>query len=141
MIAVQGPLAVGLADKLWADQSSASLRPSGVPYFHGLVSELGGARVLVTRTGYTGEDGVEIIVGRDQAVSVWQKLMSLGAQHNVAAAGLGARDTLRLEAAMPLYGQELSESITPYQANLSFCCQFEGPRFPRKIGLGGCQEK
>src|SRR6202011_1867108 len=79
-----------------------------------------GRPCVVSRTGYTGEDGVEIIVAADQGVSLFDELAARGAKP----CGLGARDTLRLEAAMPLYGHELTEEIDPLQAGLGWAVKF-----------------
>ncbi|MCA9177184.1 MAG: glycine cleavage system protein T, partial [Planctomycetales bacterium] len=74
----------------------------------------------ISRTGYTGEDGFELIVRAEDAGRVWENLLLAGRQHAITAAGLGARDTLRLEAAMPLYGHELSEEMDPITCGLGF---------------------
>lgn len=115
MIAVQGPGArakvIGLlADidqerigKLGKFAAAAAQGPHGMPLF-------------VARTGYTGEDGFEIIVPQEHAVALWQALAAAG----VAPAGLGARDTLRLEAGMNLYGQDMDETVSPWEANLGW---------------------
>jgi aminomethyltransferase len=88
------------------------------------------ARVHVSRTGYTGEDGFELIVRAEDAMDVWRNIFRAGRELGVAAAGLGARDTLRLEAGMPLYGHELSEQIDPYQAGLGFAVNLKDRTFP-----------
>ena len=75
---------------------------------------------VVSRTGYTGEDGFEVIVAAPAAVEIWEALLESGKPHGVIPCGLGARDTLRLEAAMPLYGHELTEEIDPYSAGLGW---------------------
>jgi aminomethyltransferase len=124
MIAVQGPLALGLVQPL----VSASL--AAMKYYHGIQTEVAGQPAIVSRTGYTGEDGFELTVPADAAVSIWEKLLSAGKDRGVMAAGLGARDTLRLEAAMPLYGHELSEEINPLEAGLAFAVNLEGRMFP-----------
>lgn len=144
MIAVQGPRALQIARSLVADN------PSGLDYYTGAVSQIGGAKGIVSRTGYTGEDGCELIVPAEAALDLWTRLYSLGKEHGLAAAGLGARDTLRLEAAMPLYGHELSEQINPIQAGLDFAVnlkdrEFVGraaiaklkgdPALPKRVGL------
>jgi aminomethyltransferase len=129
MIAVQGPQAVAIAGELLG-QSVPDL-----PYYSGRVLALRGEPAIISRTGYTGEDGVELIVGANAAMSVWELLVSRARQRQGGAAGLGARDTLRLEAALPLYGQELSESINPYQAGLAFAVDLEGRQFPGRDAL------
>ncbi len=80
-----------------------------------------GNTCLLSRTGYTGEDGVELTVAKDQGRHLWDELLAAGPS----ACGLGARDTLRLEAAMPLYGHELNEQIDPLQAGLSWAVKFD----------------
>jgi len=108
MVAVQGPNAVSLAKQLF-DRDVADL-----PNYGCFQAHFGKAEVLVSRTGYTGEDGWEVCVPGDCGLSLVERLEAAG----VTACGLGARDTLRLEASMPLYGHELSEEIDPYQAGL-----------------------
>ena len=111
MIAVQGPAALATVQPLYNQPLEA------VKYYHlsmGLV--LGDVTAVVSRTGYTGEDGYELIVGAGKAERVWNALLESGQSHGIAPCGLGARDTLRFEAAMPLYGHELSDSINPYAA-------------------------
>lgn len=98
-------------------------------YYTGAIAELGGQEVVVSRTGYTGEDGCELWVPAEKAVEVWEKLFNRAGSTEVAPVGLGARDSLRLEAAMPLYGHELSEKIRPFQAGLSFAVQLKDHEF------------
>lgn len=119
MIAVQGPRALAISQPL-VETSVTSLS-----YYTGAVTNICGARGIVSRTGYTGEDGCELIVPAEAGGEIWQKLMALGAPLGAKPAGLGARDTLRLEAAMPLYGHELSEQINPYQAGLGFAVHLQ----------------
>lgn len=119
MIAVQGPRALAAAQPL-IETPLAKL-----DYYTGVRTTICGAEGIVSRTGYTGEDGVELMVPADAAVEIWQKLLSLGAPLGALPAGLGARDTLRLEAAMPLYGHELSETIHPFQAGLGFAVDLQ----------------
>jgi aminomethyltransferase len=125
MIAVQGPQALSLAQPLIA----ADLRK--LAYYSAVVTSVGDVEAVVSRTGYTGEDGCEFIVPASLAVSIWEQLIAAGA----APIGLGARDTLRLEAAMPLYGHELTESIDPYQAGLAFAVNLEGRIFVGRDAL------
>lgn len=110
MIAVQGPEAIGLVSGLFS-QNLAEL-----PRFHAQTVEWRGHLVLVARTGYTGEDGVELIAGAEVAVPLWKVLHEAGAMP----CGLGARDVLRIEAGYPLYGHELNESINPIEAGLGW---------------------
>ncbi len=129
MIAVQGPRALEIVRPLF-DVDVARLR-----YYYGVESKSSGGAGLVSRTGYTGEDGCELIVPADSALEVWEKLVAAAAQFDGAAAGLGARDTLRLEAGMPLYGHELSEDINPFQAGLGYAVDLEDRAFPGRDAL------
>jgi len=114
MIAVQGPQAIEVAQQLVAGDLSE------LKYYQGREAKILSHPGLVSRTGYTGEDGVELTVPAENAVATWEALHEGASQVGGRAVGLGARDTLRLEAAMPLYGHELSEQITPLQAGLGF---------------------
>jgi aminomethyltransferase len=110
MAAVQGPKAVEMCRGLTA------IEPSQLAYYHAAPGMYQGKPCVVSRTGYTGEDGVEIIVPAAQGAALFDELVARGAKP----CGLGARDTLRLEAAMPLYGHELGEEIDPLQAGLGW---------------------
>ncbi len=110
MIAVQGPRAA----QLCAGLVEADL--TQLKYYFAAPTRYRDKDCVVSRTGYTGEDGFEFMVGADQAVTLWEELVRRGARP----CGLGARDTLRLEAAMPLYGHELTEDIDPLQAGLGW---------------------
>lgn len=123
MIAVQGPKANEAVTKI------ASMNPDSLAYYTGAMATIGDAEVLVSRTGYTGEDGCELIVPGDAAVSVWSQLMELGQSVGGGASGLASRDSLRLEAAMPLYGHELSENINAAQADLKFAINVKDREF------------
>jgi aminomethyltransferase len=128
MIAVQGPKAIDLVQPLVS--TNVSIR--GLKYYTYTTGDWNVGRVndvLVSRTGYTGEDGVEIICLADGATTIWQQILDAAQPVGGMAAGLGARDTLRLEAAMPLYGHELSETINPIQAGLNFAMNLEGREF------------
>lgn len=108
--------------------------------------EAKGQGAIVTRTGYTGEDGFELIVGSPVAVTVWEALLEHGKPHGLVVTGLGARDTLRLEASLPLYGQELTEDITPSEAGLDFACEIDKAEFVGKqalesLGTEGIRQK
>jgi glycine cleavage system T protein (aminomethyltransferase) len=120
MLAVQGPRALELAQPL-VDVDLAAMK-----YYTGAETRIAGHGGIASRTGYTGEDGCELIVGAGAALSVWESLVRGGA----VPAGLGCRDTLRLEAAMPLYGHELSEETDPFSAGLDFAVDLEDRAFP-----------
>jgi aminomethyltransferase len=110
MLAVQGPKALELSYDLFdAD-------PRTLGYYHAAATRCRGQQCVVSRTGYTGEDGIEIMMGAAHVAALADELVTRGA----VPCGLGARDTLRLEAAMPLYGHELTEDTDPYQAGLAW---------------------
>jgi aminomethyltransferase len=123
MISVQGPHALQAVSPLFRTPLD-QLR-----YYRGLVTDQFGRPCTVSRTGYTGEDGFELIVRAEDAVDVWKNLFRSGRDLGISAVGLGARDTLRLEAAMPLYGHELSEQWTPVQAGLGFAIDTDDREF------------
>jgi aminomethyltransferase len=120
LIAVQGPLAVETLRRLGAGDSILSL--GSYRAVEG-ASVAGRETILVSRTGYTGEDGFEIYVANDAALPLWQALVDAGALP----AGLGARDTLRLEARLPLYGHELTLDINPLEAGLASFVKWDKP--------------
>ncbi|MDE3719793.1 glycine cleavage system aminomethyltransferase GcvT [Nocardiopsis sp. N85] len=120
LIAVQGPRAVEILAPL-TDADLDSIR-----YYAGYEHTVAGVPALLARTGYTGEDGFEIFVRpADRAVEVWEALAAAGADKGLVPAGLSARDTLRLEAGMPLYGQELTSDLTPFDAGLGRVVKFD----------------
>lgn len=131
MIAVQGPHA------LKALQPLVDVELAGMQYFSGQVAQIADQAGIVSRTGYTGEDGCELIVAAEVALDVVERLFVAGESLGIRPVGLGARDTLRLEAAMPLYGHELSEAIDPFQAGLGFAVQFKDRDF---IGAAALKE-
>ncbi len=129
MIAVQGPRALEIARPL-AEIDAARLR-----HYHGAEARISGGTGIVSRTGYTGEDGCELIVSAAAALEVWEKLESAAGQFGGMVVGLAARDTLRLEAGMPLYGHELNEDINPYQAGLGYAVDLDDREFPGRDSL------
>lgn len=134
MIAVQGPRAIELLDSA-SDCELTSLR-----YYHGVMTRVASFRAFVSRTGYTGEDGCEIICDAADAAIIWTRLMERAEPMGGAAVGLGARDTLRLEAGMPLYGHELSEQISPIQAGLAFAVNLRGREFLGRDAIAAAQQ-
>ncbi len=114
-IALQGPKAEEILQEL-TDLDLSKMKPFR---FEGDVI-VNGAKALVSRNGYTGEDGFEIYLGNDDVVALWDKLYEVGKDKGLVPAGLGARDTLRFEANLPLYGNEMSDDISPLEANLGF---------------------
>ncbi|MCF6522358.1 glycine cleavage system aminomethyltransferase GcvT [Streptomyces sp. JJ36] len=119
LIAVQGPEAAGIL----AGLTDAGL--DGLKYYAGLPGTVAGARALIARTGYTGEDGFELFVSTDDAVAVWEAVSAAGREKGLVPCGLSCRDTLRLEAGMPLYGHELTTRTTPFDAGLGRIVKFE----------------
>jgi aminomethyltransferase len=120
MFAIQGPEARELVQKLSSDELL------GLPRFGCSWTKLAGFKTLISRTGYTGEDGFEIFVwdspvgGPSNAQTVWNELLKTGREHGLEPCGLGARDLLRLEAGLCLYGADMDENTNPYEARLGF---------------------
>ena len=115
LIALQGPHAVGLIRELVNDDVAT------LKYYYATPANYHGSGCVVSRTGYTGEDGFEVSIANDLAICLWEELIAQGATP----CGLGARDTLRLEAGMPLYGHELNETINPLQAGLGWAVKLD----------------
>lgn len=124
-IALQGPL----AQKVLQTLTETDLNE--IAYFKFKNNVLvGGYNVLVSRSGYTGEDGFELYGSHEAIISLWDQILEAGREDGVIAAGLGARDTLRFEACLPLYGQELSDSISPLEAGIGFAVKLQkNPQF------------
>jgi aminomethyltransferase len=120
---VQGPAALETVQAL-TGADLASVRPYWFTY-----GEVAQARALISRTGYTGEDGFEIFVPPNTADRVWQALLDAGRAAEIVPCGLGARDTLRLEAAMRLYGQDIDDHTTPLEAGLGGIVGWDKPPF------------
>jgi aminomethyltransferase len=124
LVALQGPKAAVILQAL----TTADL--STLRYFHAVENvQLAALRCLVSRTGYTGEDGFEIACAWDAAATLWTALLDAGRRHGAVPVGLGARDTLRLEAGYMLYGNDIDESTTPLEAPLSWTVKFEKGEF------------
>lgn len=114
MIAIQGPQAVTIVN------SVAGAPVDDIAYFSWTEMEIAGVPCRIARTGYTGEDGFEFYAPNERIGEIWDALIGAGQARGIAPIGLGARDTLRLEARMPLYGQELGDDISPYEAGLGW---------------------
>jgi len=114
LLAIQGPAALDVLQPL------CSTGLADIKYYWFTHGEVASARAMISRTGYTGEDGFEIFVPPNMADRVWQALLESGRSADVIPCGLGARDTLRLEAAMRLYGNDIDETTTPLEADLSW---------------------
>ncbi|WP_328331681.1 MULTISPECIES: glycine cleavage system aminomethyltransferase GcvT [unclassified Streptomyces] len=119
LLAVQGPESSGILKSL----TDADL--DGLKYYAGLPGTVAGVQALIARTGYTGEDGFELFVAPSDAEKLWQALTEAGAPAGLVPCGLSCRDTLRLEAGMPLYGHELTTALTPFDAGLGRVVKFE----------------
>ena len=134
MFAIQGPRSVELLQP-FIDVDLASMKyynGAQVRILHPAANRQGG---IISRTGYTGEDGFELSIGADIAPAVWEVLVEAGKPLGLVPTGLGARDTLRLEAGMPLYGHELAEDINPFEAGLGSACHLVGYDFPGRDAL------
>ncbi len=129
MIALQGPKAIELLDPFTTGELT-SMR-----YYTGQLMDVSGVECFVSRTGYTGEDGCELICDADKIVGIWEQLVSAADRVDGLPVGLAARDTLRLEAGMPLYGHELSESTNPVEAQLDFAMNLRDREFVGKEAL------
>jgi len=114
-MAIQGPNSEKILQKL-TDFDLSSIKS----YFFERNVNIAGKECLVSRTGYTGEDGFEVYTKLEDTVEVWNKILEAGKEFGLKPAGLGARDTLRFEASMPLYGNEISDKITPLEGGLKF---------------------
>jgi aminomethyltransferase len=134
MIALQGPSAEAIAGGL----SSVDL--SDMAAFTCRDTTVGGVPCLAARTGYTGEDGWEFYCPIDQAVALWDALMEAGTDYGLQPIGLGARDTLRLEARMPLYGNEISDTINPLEAGLRWVVKLNKGNFIGREALVAARE-
>jgi glycine cleavage system T protein (aminomethyltransferase) len=121
MIAVQGPSARG---KVWRAVPDSEPATAGLQPFNAAAATTPFGELFIARTGYTGEDGFEIIVAAAQAEALWRALAAQG----VVACGLGARDTLRLEAGMNLYGQDMDESVSPLESGLAWTVDLASER-------------
>ena len=122
LVAIQGPEAAGILAPL-----AGGLDLGAIKYYAGAFGEVAGRKAWVARTGYTGEDGFEVFCGRQDAEPIWSALVSQGTPAGLIPAGLAARDTLRLEAGMPLYGNELGPDVTPFEAGLGRVVKFDKP--------------
>ncbi|MEA5050627.1 MAG: glycine cleavage system aminomethyltransferase GcvT [Oscillospiraceae bacterium] len=129
-VALQGPLSRQILLRVCAE---GDIPEKYYTFRHGV--RVAGAEAVVSRTGYTGELGYEIYVANADAPAVWNALLAAGAADGLLPCGLGARDTLRLEAAMPLYGHEMDETITPLETGLDFGVKMEKADFVGRAAL------
>ena len=118
-IAVQGPKAIGILQKL----TETDLEP--IKYYHFAEGKVDGVDAIISRTGYTGEDGFEVYAAAEKAEQLWNKILETGKAEGILPCGLAARNTLRLESAMSLYGHELGDDISTLEANLGWITKLQ----------------
>jgi len=128
-LAIQGPRATEVLRKLTSTDLGAIKR------YHFADGEVSGAKARIAHTGYTGEDGWEIYVAPDVAARLWDEILEAGRDEGIVACGLGARNTLRMESAMPLYGHEIDASISPWEAGLEWIVKLEKGDFQGRDAL------
>jgi aminomethyltransferase len=134
MIAIQGPNAEPISQKV------TDIDLSGIEYFSWKNGKVAGVDTRIARTGYTGEDGFEFYAPNEHIATIWDALMANGRDEGLQPIGLGARDTLRLEARMPLYGQELSDTINAYEAGLGWAVALDKGDFIGREPLAAVKE-
>ena len=122
-LAIQGPRALQTLQKLTAADLAA------IGYYHFLDGSIAGIRARIARTGYTGEDGFEIYFAPEHSGHIWNDILNAGEEFGIKPCGLGARNTLRLEAGMALYGHEINSTITPYEAGLGWIVKLDKGEF------------
>ncbi len=135
MIAIQGPHAATIV----ANLTDVDLSP--LPAFNWCRATVAGIPLFVARTGYTGEDGFEFYVSQERTAELWDALMAAGKPYGLAPIGLGARDTLRLEARMPLYGNELADDIGPLEAGLGWAVKLDKGEFIGRDRIAAMKEQ
>lgn len=129
-LALQGPKAMEILRKLTAEENIPK------KYYHAVFdTEAAGMPCIISKTGYTGEDGVEIYLASEYAEKMWDAILEAGKEEGIIPCGLGARDTLRLEAAMPLYGHEMDDEVTPLETGLNFAVKMAKEDFIGKAAL------
>jgi aminomethyltransferase len=135
LLALQGPRATAILAGL------TTLELARVPRFAFAEHEVAGRRAMIAHTGYTGEDGWELYCAPTDAPPLWHALLEAGQAAGIAPAGLGARDTLRLEAALPLYGHELGEDTTPFEARLAWVVRMDKGEFVGRDALAAHRQR
>ena len=128
-IAIQGPKAIGILQQL----TETELEP--IKYYHFTTGKVDGVDAIISRTGYTGEDGFEVYADAKYAEELWNKMLDTGKGDGIVPCGLAARNTLRLESAMSLYGHELGDDISTFEANLGWITKMDKPEFIGKEAL------
>lgn len=129
-LALQGPKAMEILRKLTAEENIPK------KYYHAVFdTEVAGISCIISKTGYTGEDGVELYLASEDAEKMWDILLENGKEEGLVPCGLGARDTLRMEAAMPLYGHEMDDEVSPLETGLGFAVKMKKEDFIGKAAL------
>ena len=134
-IAIQGPKAIGILQKL------TDTNLDEIKYYHFTIGHVDGVESIISRTGYTGEDGFEVYAPAENAQQLWEKMLETGAEEGILPCGLAARNTLRLESAMSLYGHELGDDITPLEANLGWITKLQKGDFVGRDKIAELKEK
>jgi aminomethyltransferase len=133
-LAVQGPRAEEVVASLFGDRARA------LAFYEAFVSEQGREAVIVSRTGYTGEDGFELYASADRALDLWDRVFRAGEPHGIRPIGLGARDTLRLEMGYCLYGNDIDETTNPLEAGLGWTVRMDAHDFIGRDALRRAKE-
>jgi glycine cleavage system T protein (aminomethyltransferase) len=134
LVAYQGPQAQAL-------MPSGTSATEGIPYFGFAAGKVAGVAALISRTGYTGEDGFELFVDSEQVGAVWDAILEAGKPHGALPAGLGARDATRLEAALRLYGNDMDDTVNPYEAGLGWTVKLGKGEFIGRAVLAKVKEQ
>jgi aminomethyltransferase len=135
LLAVQGPRAIELLQPL------SDIQLDRIPYYHHAPGSLSSIKTTFSRTGYTGEDGIELFIPWDSAQEAWDMLLKAGSAHGLLPCGLGARDTLRLEASMRLSGQDIDETTNPLEAGLGWAVKLDKGDFPGRDRLQNLKDE
>ncbi len=134
-LALQGPKAEEVLAKI------SGVKLSDIEFYHFTTGRINGIESIVSRTGYTGEDGFELYFDAEAAVTMWRKILDIGRSYGIKPCGLGARDTLRFEACYMLYGNDIDDTTTPLEAGLKWAVDLDKPRFNGKDVLVEQKEK
>jgi aminomethyltransferase len=134
-IAIQGPKALRILQRL------TETNLDEIKYYHFTIGHVDGIESIISRTGYTGEDGFEVYAPADDAVQLWNKMLETGEEEDILPCGLAARNTLRLEAGMSLYGHELGDDISTLEANLGWITKLQKGDFIGRDKIADLKEK
>lgn len=139
LFALQGPRSLDVL-RDWPRLAPHRETVESLEYYHAVELDLDGVGVLLSRTGYTGERGYELYLPALHAVTLWVEILEAGGAHEIAPIGLGARDTLRLEAGYSLYGHELEEDVLPYEAGIGWVVKLKAGDFIGREALAQAKE-